>query len=250
MAHARLQVAKESTVAIEGLYSSASAKYQSLFNHLPQLSQMNGVDAPTAHIPKSLHAALTIARKQHPALKAAQMRIDIAQNRKAAAYSDFLPKVDFLASALRENDIDGAAGTEHTYGAQIRFRVNLYAGGLSTARDDAAKIRISESRASLAGISRRVDEETHVAWREYETTGQRRDLLEEAVKIATQVYEARKKMRDAGRETAINVLNAESELFQTQIKYVGADFAYRVAGFRLLRAMGRLRAKTLGLASK
>ena len=107
--------------------------------------------------------------------------------------------------------------------------------------------RISERRARLANSVRDVDEEVRVAWEEFASTRARMQLLGNAASIAQEVVDAREKMRSAGRETAINVLNATSELFQTRIKFEGASFAHNVAGFRLVRAVGRLTTNNMGV---
>lgn len=76
---------------------------------------------------------------------------------------------------------------------------------------------------------------------------ERVELLENAVNIASEVFDARQKLRDAGKETVINVLDAESEIFNAQINFAAASYDERVAVYQLLLAMGRLNSDNLGL---
>ena len=62
--------------------------------------------------------------------------------------------------------------------------------------------------------------------------------------IAAEVFDARQKLRDAGKETVINVLGAESELFNARINLVSAQHDARVAVYRLMIVMGRLSIET------
>ena len=55
----------------------------------------------------------------------------------------------------------------------------------------------------------------------------------------------RKKLREAGRETVINVLDAENEVFNARINYTSAFFDTRQATYQLLLAVGRLSENTI-----
>ena len=86
---------------------------------------------------------------------------------------------------------------------------------------------------------------TRLAWQALKTARQRLDLLENAVNIAAEVFESRKKLREAGRETVINVLDAENEVFNARINYTSAFFDTRQATYQLLLAVGRLSENTI-----
>ena len=79
------------------------------------------------------------------------------------------------------------------------------------------------------------------------TAQQRVDLLENAVAIASEVFEARQKLREAGRETVINVLDAENEVYNARINLTQARGDVRLAIYRVLQGMGRLGPAELGL---
>ena len=79
------------------------------------------------------------------------------------------------------------------------------------------------------------------------TARERLGLLENAVNIASEVFESRKRLREAGKETVINVLDAENEVSNAQINYTSAAYDERLAVYQLLRAMGRLNIANLGL---
>ena len=79
------------------------------------------------------------------------------------------------------------------------------------------------------------------------TARQRVELLENAVNIASEVFDARQKLREAGKETVINVLDAENEIFSARINFVQASYDEQVAIYQLLLAMGQLNAGLLGV---
>lgn len=93
-------------------------------------------------------------------------------------------------------------------------------------------------------------EAVRVAWYGLETARERRELLQNGVVIAEQVFEMRRKLRAAGRETAINVLDAEDELTTALIAQTMAEADATLASYRLLAAIGRLDRHHLGLKSE
>ena len=250
LSKARLQVAQETRVSVEGLAHAASIRYRQLFGELPDIPALEDVKGDPSRLPGSLDGAYKIARSSHPLLLANKLQIEIAEQKKTAAAADYYPIVDLLGLAIREDNVDGARGVDETVSGQVRVRWNLYAGGETVAREKSARSEISLGRARLSRSTREIEEQVGLAWREYENAGERRKLLENASIIASEVMLAREKLRDAGRETAINVLNAKSELFRTQIKYVGADYSHRIASFRLLRAIGQLTPDGMGIGTK
>ena len=95
---------------------------------------------------------------------------------------------------------------------------------------------------------RKVIEQTKLAWQALLTARERLELLENAVNIASEVFESRKKLREAGKETVINVLDAENEVNSAQINFTSASYDERIAVYQLLLAMGRLDTANLNIA--
>ena len=89
-------------------------------------------------------------------------------------------------------------------------------------------------------IRRGVIEQTKLSWQALITAKERLDLLENAVNIASEVFASRKRLREAGKENVINVLDAENEVNSAQINFTSASYDERVAVYQLLLAIGRL----------
>ena len=94
---------------------------------------------------------------------------------------------------------------------------------------------------------RTVVESTRLAWQQLVTARQRVDLLENAVGIAGEVFQARANLREAGNETIINVLIAEDEVNNARINLTIARYDAILAVYQLLLATGRLDLETLGV---
>ena len=95
--------------------------------------------------------------------------------------------------------------------------------------------------------SRKVIEQTKLAWQALLTARKRSELLENAVNIAAEVFSSRQQLRKAGKETVINVLDAENKVNNTQINYTSASYDERLYVYQLLLAMGLLNSEGLKL---
>jgi adhesin transport system outer membrane protein len=86
-----------------------------------------------------------------------------------------------------------------------------------------------------------------VAWNQYKKGMERLELLETAVKSSQGVMRGRKKLRDAGKETALAVLDSEVEHFGLLANKVNAIIDARMGSYRLLSALGKLDINTINL---
>ncbi len=96
-------------------------------------------------------------------------------------------------------------------------------------------------------LNREVINRIRRAWVNFETTQETTKLLEKAVEIAEKVFQSRRKLRRDGRESLINVLDAERDLNGARLRLIGSQYASRVAAYRLMRDIDALNAKTLNL---
>jgi adhesin transport system outer membrane protein len=130
----------------------------------------------------------------------------------------------------------------------LQLSWNLYAGGTTTAAVRRTSAALSASMYALNQVDRAVIEEVEREWQNMGTAAERVSLLENAVNIAAEVLDARNKLRAAGKESAINVLDSESELNFARINHETAVFEAKMARYRLLGAMGRLTPSAIGVA--
>lgn len=246
-AKSRLQIAKERRVAFEGRLRLATARYIQVFGQAPDIDTLEDVIPPENLVPKSLDEALAAARQHSPDAWINQFTARADEARRDAARSAFYPTVDLIGSAEFENDANGTPGNDKTYGVFVRGRWEFFSGFKTQAQLRAAARTLEASKARHTFSRRRVDENMRSAWENLETQRRRVELLRNAAKIAEEVLIARRRLRFAGKETALNVLDAEAEVFTARINLVDADYDSRIAAYGALRATGLLNESTLGL---
>lgn len=247
-AKSRLQIAKERRVAFEGRLRLAEARYTQVFGQAPEVQAMEDARPPEKLLPPTLDEALAAARKHNPDVWINEFASRADAARRDAAESAFYPSVDLVGSAEYESDANGSIGSEKIYGVFVRGRWEFFSGFRSQAQMRAATRTLEASRARHAFSRRRVDENMRIAWENLMTQRQRVALLTNAAQIADEVLRARRRLRYAGKETALNVLDAEAEVFAARINLVDADYDSRIAAYGALRATGLMNEATLGLA--
>ncbi len=245
-AKARLQTAKERRVQFEGSLREAVARYMQLFGHEPSPGIMEDPVLDDGALPKTKEEAIKRALTESPQIAFSGRQIDFQETRRDAAAADYFPRIDVIARGVKEDNIDGVVGERTQWSVLVQGRWQIFNGFQTQAAVAEASYRAAASRDNMLAVTREVSQEVETAWNELMTARERVDLLENAVALAAEVFDSRRRLRDTGRETALNVLDAENELYNARINLVGATFDARRSAYRVLQGVGALTPRTLG----
>lgn len=244
-AKTRLQLAKERRVAFEGAFQAASSRYNQVFGHPADIATMTTPIPPENRVPETLQAAIDQAMENNPVIQSREAEAQAMQSNRQAVKSGYYPTIDLVLEHNYENGVDTTIGTRRDYTALVQARWNLFNGMQTRADVHKASFDYAASRQNLTHASRKVEEQTRLAWQDLDTTRKRVDLLQNAVNIAGEVLVSRQKLREAGKETALNVLDAENEVYNARINYTSALFEMKRSVYNLLLAMGELKPGTI-----
>jgi len=236
----RLQVAKERRVAFEGSLRDSMTRFVQVFGHEPVIDDMIMPTPPLGLLPEDVESAISAAMSSHPAIHNSETRIEIAQEQRTIAKAAFYPTVDIVAEWSYEDDLSATRGSRRDYTAKVQANWDLFSGFATRAGVAQASHNYLSSIDANNFLKRKIAEETRLASSGLDIARQRVTLLQNAVNIAAEVFTGRRKLREAGKETVINVLDAESGLFDARIQLVSAQHDARVTVYRLLSAMGQL----------
>lgn len=247
LAKTRLQLARERTVQLGGALAEARARYLQIFGHAATPSDMQNPKLALDSLPKDVATAVATSNSTNPALLASKHEAEIAARSVGVARSDYFPKIDLVALGNREDDVDSVRGVRREWSVLLKASWELFSGFGTTASVKAASREKAAAHDTYQYNRRKIDEELRITWEQLQTARERVKLLRNAAVIAEEVFEARKRLRDSGKETAINVLDAQTELFSARMNAIAAQFDSQVAAFRVLFTMGMLTPETLGL---
>ena len=245
-AKSRLQIAQERKVAFEGTLKQAMARYRRLFGHDPDLAAMSVPQVPQSEIPASIDDAVAIAGNESPRVAGSEVNVQLADENRTAARSAYYPTLDLVGRLNWEDDVDGTRGIRRDAAVIVEANWQIFSGFATDAGVARSAYEYQSAMNDRSATGRIVQRDVEAAWEQLATSRQRVDLLENAVAIAEEVHASRVKLREAGQETVLNVLDARNDVFNAQINLVSAQYDGYVAVYRLLQAMGRLTPDRLG----
>jgi len=241
----RLQLAKERRVAFEGTTQQALDRYVQVFGHEPSLKGAPPPQPPLDLIPKSLDETVKAANDENPSVEVAKTTVKVTNERIATAESGYMPTVDLVGKANYSSYENGSVGMRRDWAVLVQMNWELFSGFRTQSMVAAASLDHAASQDNSSQANRKATEAVRLAWSQLSTAKERLKLLDNAVNLAHEVWEARKKMREAGKETVINVLDAESDITNAQINYVTASYDLRTAAYQLIHDVGRLESENL-----
>lgn len=247
LAKTRLQLAVERRVQLAGALEEAVARYTQVFGHPPDAARMREPNIQLPSLDERLDRAIAVAKENNPRLGVSNNQIEAARHGKEAARSGYFPRLDVVGSGNWEKDIDGIQGVRRDWAVTLRATWELFSGFATRAGVAAAAFEQAVAQGEHRNNVRKVIEDLQISLQQLKTARRRVELLENAVNIAQAVFDSRRKLRDAGRETAINVLDAQSEVFAARINHVAARFDAAVATYRVMFSTGMLTPDVLGL---
>jgi outer membrane protein TolC len=247
-ARARLQLVSERRVFYYQGLREAAANYEQVFGHAPDLDQLEQLDIYAERMPESLEAALAHGRLASTRVKESVLQSNRALQQIRQEKSGMMPTIDLVASRTRDNDVNALARRAES-SLLLKFSWPLYSGFETQHRVAAANSQHLAVFEREAAVLNKQDESVRVAWNQMQSGQERDGMLENAAAITFDVMQNRKRLRDAGRETVMSVLDAEVEYYGVLANRVNAVNDTRIASYRLLAAMGALTPEAIGLES-
>jgi outer membrane protein len=193
----------------------------------------------TPKLPGSLDGAMKIASEINPNVLAAALLEEASVHQIEVAKGDLLPTVSLQAQGVVTDDWEGTGAETESFSISGVVSVPLYDGGRTYSTVRQAKHQASEKRIQVIEANRAVREAVQVAWSSLAAAQQ--------VSAANQALDGVKQENEAGTRTTLDVLNAQSEVFEARITQVNAEHDAVVGAFQLLAAMGQLTADHLNL---
>lgn len=245
LARQRLQQARERRVIFNGALQDSFSRYRQLFGAMPDAPNMETPLPPIDLLPKSLDDALRIARRVHPLIASTNDQVDAARARQLSAQAQLFPRVDIVGRANFERDLNDTPGVRRDVSVLLQASWDLFTGFSIQSNISAAAFDHAAILNNLQFVNLQVEEEVRFAWQALQTSCERRFLLENALAISLEVLDLRRTLQAAGRETALRVLDAETEVTDAQINLAAAVFDEMSSVYRMVLAVGRLEVDTL-----
>lgn len=199
--------------------------------------------------PDSVQAWVDLATAQHPAVIQSRMALDIARLETEKAKTGHLPTVDLQASIGQTRYPDGNPSVSAAPGARYRstnagigvvLNWPLFAGYAIENRVRETLALQDKARADLDHVERTVSQATRAAFFGVQSGLGQVKALEAAEQSSLTALQANQLGYQVGVRINIDVLNAQSQLFQTRRDLARARYDVLVGLLRLKQASGSL----------
>jgi outer membrane protein len=187
----------------------------------------------------------------HPSIKQAQIGLDVAQLETKKAEAGHKPTLDLTANMNTINNLDGSssgAGSSRVNASAIglSFNLPLFAGFATQNRIKETLALEDKARNDLEGAKRAVAQGTRTAFFGVLSGQGQVKALEAAEASSQSALDANKLGYQVGVRINIDVLNSQSQLFDTKAKLAKARYDVLLGSLKLRQANGTLKAEDLG----
>ncbi len=186
----------------------------------------------------------------HPVIGQTQIALDVAQLETQKAQAGHKPTLDLSASYSAINNLEGssAAGVGSRVNAgsiNLSFNLPLFAGFATQNRIKETLALEEKARNDLEGAKRTVAQATRTAFFGVLSGQGQVNALEAAEASSQSALDANKLGYQVGVRINIDVLNSQSQLFDTKAKLAKARYDVLLGGLKLRQANGTLKADDL-----
>lgn len=197
-------------------------------------------------LPNDLQAWLDTAQTDSPLIRQALIAVDMSQLETDKAYAGHKPTVDLQASYGTQRNPDGSLtlpmrnnSTVGTVG--VVMNIPLFAGFAVQNRVKETLSLEEKARADLEDAKRQVNQAVRTAFLGVQSGYGQVQALEAAVASSQSALEANLLGYEVGVRINMDVLNAQSQLYQSQKDLAQARYNLLVGQLQLRQAAGNLR---------
>jgi len=200
-------------------------------------------------MPADVNTWVNQAIDEHPVLRQASVALDVAQLETRKAQAGNRPTLDLNGSyAMTHNDGSAASRADsrtNTASIALAFNLPLFAGYAIQNRIKETIALEDKARTDLEATKRAVAQGTRTAFFGVQSGLGQVKALEAAETSSQSALDANKLGYQVGVRINIDVLNSQSQLFDTKAKLAKARYDVLVGGLKLRQAAGTLKADDL-----
>jgi outer membrane protein len=243
-AEARLSGSTADRVLAEGGVATARAEYRRVIHQEPAKLV---VPPPLKQLPASEAEAHRLAEVDNPNIAVAQFNLAAARADVDVAMSTLYPRLSIQGELNYTDEPNASLDWERAASIGANLKIPLYQGGGEYARVRQTKQTVRQREDDLDSAFRSVRNEVTSAWQTLETATSRIDSVGAQVHANEIAVEGARQEALVGQRTTLDVLDQESDLFQSQVSLVQARRDQVIASYRVKAAVGELTVTGIGL---
>ena len=245
-AEARLSRAQTTLISSLAALSTAEDAFQTLTGLAAEGMES---DIASATMPATLLEADDLARNAHPDITLANLNLAASGQEFRALLASLRPTVAFSLSA-NETMAEGSRSDKTELSANLTLSSPLMPTGSVRAKARSLSSGLEAAKMERADTLRQVSLNVRNRYRELEAAQAQMAAVEAELAASQLVAEGITTEFQFGQKTTLDVLDAEQDVSDAELRMINARHAIFQAGFRLQAAMGQLTASAFGMADQ
>ena len=192
-----------------------------------------------ASFPVNADAALGVALKNNPALRASVENIEASQYDLDARRAAFMPKFDLVARRDDYSNYEDAGSRDDTR-VEVRMNFNLFNGGSDAARSRQYRERKNVALDLREKACRDIRQTLSIAYNETQRLNDQLSYIALQVALVEKTRTAYRDQFNIGQRTLLDLLNTQNEYFDARRSQVNAEADLSIAYLRSYAGMGNL----------
>jgi outer membrane protein len=201
-------------------------------------------------VPDQPQAWVEQAETQHPSVRKANLGLDIAKLETEKAQAGHLPTVDLVGSLAATNASGSGTttlpGTTNSANVGVQLGMPLFSGFAVQNRVKETLVLEEKARNDLEAARRGVTQGTRQAFFGVQSGQAQVKALEAAEASSQLALEATQLGYRVGVRVNLDVLNSQTQLFQTRRDLAQARYSVILGGLKLRQAAGQLKPEDIG----
>lgn len=198
-------------------------------------------------LPRALPKAVDLGLATHPAVKAAEFAVDAAMSNVKVAEGALSPSLSLNGAASSDYNSSETISRQTSASLTLNLSVPIYQGGSEYATIRQNKELLGQSRIEVDVNREQVRASVVQFWGSLEAAKAAIESAQASVAANEIALTGVREEWRVGQRTTLDVLNAQTALFNARASLVVAQRDRVVASYSLLSAVGQLSADKLGL---
>ena len=243
-AEARLAGARANLAGAQAQLAVSRSLYAELVGAPPGTLEP---DPSLPDLPESMDSAQDLARAYAPVVVGAREQEEASRRQISIAKGALAPTVSLTAAYQYAEEPSTFLNSDETLSYGVRAKVPLFTGGLNRSRIREARALHDSARAQVVEAERRAEAEVTAAWEQLIAARMTIESASAQVSANELALEGVRREAQVGTRTTLDVLDAEQELLNAEVRLANAERDARVAAFSLLAAAGVLNPDAIGI---
>ena len=243
-AEARLAQGVANESVAEANLTNSRAEYQQVVGEMPGTLE---AAPPVQGLPENQDESLRLANLHNPQILTAEANWEAARAGVDVARAELMPSVALTGQLFDANDQQLQGDWQQGAQVLLTLTIPLYQAGGEFSKIRQAKQTYGQRQNQIDATVRSVTQSTTDSWQNMEAAQANIASFSSQIQANEIAFKGTEEEQKVGTRTFLDVLNAQQELFQSQVELVDAQHDQAVNAFQVKAAIGDMTADAMAL---